>query len=162
MVGRPGVSLARVSLARSLRPITMTGRREVESAATAAIEPAFKIAFGVSIIAQMRVVVGRAGFPQSPRGGHDRARPVDLGQEDGVRPGGRSGNEIILAPWRMRPVDADDDLPAAEAAGARRLGDLPRAATFWSGATKSSRSRISASAANVLAFANALALEPGM
>ena len=37
-----------------------------------------------------------------------------------------------------------------------------RAATFWSGATESSRSRISASAGNVLAFAKALALEPGM
>ena len=58
MVGRPGVSLARVSLARSLRPITITERRELGSAATEAIEPAFKMAFGVSIIAQMRVSSG--------------------------------------------------------------------------------------------------------
>src|ERR1700727_2751907 len=58
MVGRPGVSLARVSLARSFKPITITERRELGSAATEAIEPAFKIAVGVSIIAQMRVSSG--------------------------------------------------------------------------------------------------------
>src|SRR5476649_1213228 len=58
IVGRPGVSRARVSLARSLRPITITARRELGSAATEAIEPAFKMALGVSIIAQMRVSSG--------------------------------------------------------------------------------------------------------
>ena len=36
----------------------MTAKREVGSAATEAIEPAFKIALGVSIIAQMRVLSG--------------------------------------------------------------------------------------------------------
>ncbi len=37
-----------------------------------------------------------------------------------------------------------------------------RAAIFWSGATESSRSKMSASAGKVAAFAKALALEPGM
>ena len=68
--------------------------------------------------------LGRAGLAQRPRGGHDRAGTVDLGQKDRVRPGGRGGGEILVAPGRMRPIDADDDLAAAEAALAHRLGHL--------------------------------------
>ncbi len=68
--------------------------------------------------------VGRAGFAQRPGGGHDRPGTVDLGQEDRVGSGGGGGGEVLVSPWRMRPVDADDDLAAAEAALARRLGDL--------------------------------------
>ena len=116
MVGRPGVSRARVSLARSLRPITRTARREAESAATAAIWPALRIAFGVSIIAQSRVLLRRAVLPHEARGEHDRAGTVDLGQENGVRTGGGGGDQVGRPPRRMRTVHADDDFPAAEVA----------------------------------------------
>ena len=102
----------------------MTERRELGSAATAAIEPAFKMALGVSIIAQMRVALGRLGFAQCPGGDHDRPRAVDLGQEDGVRVRGGSSGEILLAPGRVRPVDSDDDLASAKTARAHRLDDL--------------------------------------
>ena len=102
----------------------MTANRDVGSAATAAIEPAFKTAFGVSIIAHSLVRSGAPEFAERPGGGHDRARPVDLGQENGVRAGGGGGDEIGFSPRRVRPIDTDDDLAPAERADAHGLGDL--------------------------------------
>ncbi len=102
----------------------MTARRELGSAATEAIDPAFKMALGVSIIAQIRRAVRRAGFTQRPGGDHDPSGAVDLRQENGVRSGDGGGDEIVLSPRRVRPVNADDDLTASEAAGAHGLNDL--------------------------------------
>ena len=52
----PGTRRARVSLARSFVPITKPARRVSESRAAAAIDRILKIASGVSIIAQTRVL----------------------------------------------------------------------------------------------------------
>ena len=121
MVGRPGVSLARVSLARSLRPITITERRELGSAATEAIEPAFKMAFGVSIIAQMRVPSGVSASRNARAATIIAPGPSTLGKRMASGLGGGSRGEILLSPGRMRPIDADDDLAPAKAARAHGL-----------------------------------------
>ena len=68
--------------------------------------------------------IWRAGFAQGAGGGHDRPRAVDLGQQNGVRPGAGGSDEILLSPRRMRPIDPDDDLTAAEGACSHGLGDL--------------------------------------
>ena len=52
---RPATCRARVSLARSLVPITKPASRVSASRAAAAISRTLKIAVGVSIIAQMRM-----------------------------------------------------------------------------------------------------------
>src|SRR6478735_5705796 len=52
----PGTSRARVSLARSLVPITKPDKRVSESLAADAIRRTLKIASGVSIIAHTRVL----------------------------------------------------------------------------------------------------------
>ena len=53
---RPGTRRARVSLARSLVPMTKPDSRASESLASAAIDRMLKMASGVSIIAQTRVL----------------------------------------------------------------------------------------------------------
>ena len=62
---RPGTSRARVSLARSLVPMTKPASRVSESCASAASALMLKIACGVSIIAQTRVL--RSVFMSSRR-----------------------------------------------------------------------------------------------
>ena len=53
---RPGTRRARVSLARSLVPMTKPASRDSESRASAAIDRMLKMASGVSIIAHTRVL----------------------------------------------------------------------------------------------------------
>jgi len=77
---------------------------------------------------------------------HDRARTVDLGQQDGVGRGGDRRSQILTAPGRIDAIDANDEFAAALA----------------SGATESSRSRMIASAARLRALAMARGLDPGM
>ena len=64
--------------------------------------------------------VRRAVLPHHPGRVHDRARPVDLRQENGVRAGGGGDDKIVRPPGRVRPIDADDDLTSAEIALDRR------------------------------------------
>ena len=104
--------------------MTITERREFGSAATEAIEPAFKMAFGVSIIAQMRVASGASASRSTRAASHDRPGAVDLGQENGVRPRGGGGDKILLSPGRMRPIDTNDHLASAKSACAHGLCDL--------------------------------------
>jgi len=87
---------------------------------------------------------------------HDRARTVDLGQQDGVGRGGDRRSQILTAPGRIDAIDANDEFAPAKPALARRGGDLA------SGATESSRSRMIASAARLRALAMARGLDPGM
>ncbi len=60
--------------------------------------------------------VRRAVLAHHSGGQHDRPRSVDLGQENGVRPGRGGGDKVLRAPWRMRPIDPDDHLAPAEIA----------------------------------------------
>ena len=64
--------------------------------------------------------VRRAVLPHHPGRVHDRARPVDLRKENGVRAGGGGDDKIVRPPGRVRPIDADDDLTSAEIALDRR------------------------------------------
>ena len=98
MVGRPGVSLARVSLARSLRPMTITERREFGSAATEAIDPAFKMAFGVSIIAQMRVSSGASASRNIRAATMIAPGPSTLGKRMASGFAAAAASEIVLSP----------------------------------------------------------------
>ena len=120
------------------------------------------MAFGVSIIAQMRV---RSGAPASRKvraAAMIAPGPSTLGRRMASGPAAeaamRSSSPHGVCGPLTRITTSRPPKPPARAA----MATSPRAATFWSGATESSRSRISASAANVLAFAKALALEPGM
>ena len=162
IVGRPGVSRARVSLARSLSPITITVRREAESAATAAIEPAFRTAFGVSIIAQIRVFSGAPASRSTRAAAMIAPGPSTLGKRIASGPAAeaaaRSSSPHGVCGPLTRMTTSRPPKPPLRTASVT----CPRAATFWSGATESSRSRMRASAGKVEAFANALALEPGM
>ena len=101
----------------------MTTSREAESAATAAICPAPKMALRGLHHRPDAGSVGGAGFPHNAGGVHDRAGPIDLGQQNGVRTGHRGGDQIVGAPRRVRPVDPDHHFFSAEIAF-HRLGGL--------------------------------------
>ena len=121
---RPGTRRARVSLARSLVPMTKPASRVSESCASAASALMLKIASGVSIIAQTRVF--RSHFMSSRRWPTRSScfDPADLGHQDPVRPGVGGGVEIVGMPGRVDAVDPDEHLALTEAAGLHRVGDL--------------------------------------
>ena len=121
---RPGVSRARVSLARSLRPITSASSRASGSAAVEAIEPADSIAIGVSIIAQSRVFSGAPASRKARAACMIVPGPSTFGSR---MPSGAA--EIAAcrssSPQGVcGPLIADDDFAAAETACLHRLHDL--------------------------------------
>ena len=88
---------------------------------------------------------------------------VHLRHDDRVRAGRRCGSEVGVVPLRAETVDADRQLASAVLAGSRLRRRRSRApASLASGATASSRSRMSASTGSVLAFSRARSLDAGM
>ena len=82
------------------------------------------MAFGVSIIAQRRVLSG-APFSRSARAASMIAPgPSTLGKRMASGPAAAAAIRSVLAPRRVRPVDPDDDLAAAETALAHGRDDL--------------------------------------
>ena len=99
-----------------MRPITSTARREAEIGRHRGdLAPAED---GVRRFHHRPKAgsVGRAVLSQDARSVHNRAWPVDLGQEDGVGPRAGGGDQIRGPPWRVLTVDPDDDFPSAEIA----------------------------------------------
>ena len=96
----PGARRARVSLARSLVPITKQSSRVSTSWAALAISRSARIASGVSIIAHTRVRAGARGDAAAcrPRRG---PRGRNLGDEDRVGSGHSRGRQVVLAPGRI-------------------------------------------------------------
>jgi hypothetical protein len=71
----------------------------------------------------------------------------DLGDDDGVRTGSADRGEVLLVPRRTQPVHANGELTHTVCVGTAAAQASSRAVAFPSGATASSRSRISASPA---------------
>ena len=100
------------------------------------------------------------------RAGAGRSTRAAAGSRSSA-PGSRRARRVAAAsdrrlPGRVEAVDADDDFARAEPAGATASMTCSRAAALASGATESSRSRMTASAGRVRAFSIARAFEPGM
>ena len=121
---RPGTRRARVSLARSLVPITKPDRRNSESFASAAIDRILKMASGVSIIAQMRDFVIAMHVEQAAAEHFEHVRIGYFRHQDSVGRGVGGGGEVVGMPGRVDAVDADEHLARAEAAGFDGVGDL--------------------------------------
>ena len=121
---RPGTNRARVSFARSLRPITSTSRRAIGSAAVAAIEPALENRHRRLHHRPEPGLLRRAGVAERARRQHDPAGTVDLGEQNCIRRGGDRGFQVRLAPRRVSAVHAHDHFAGPEAAFAHCLHDL--------------------------------------
>ena len=140
-------------------PITSTVRRSE----AAAISSAWSMAYGVSTIAQSLVCSGAPVGHHRLHEGEHGVGAVDLGYDDRVRPGGARGGHVVGVPLGVGAVDADRELAAAVRRRWRAAAHAAsRAASLASGATASSRSRISPSQGRVLAFSSARSLELGM
>ena len=159
---RPGSRRARVSLARSLVPITKPARRVSESLAVAAISRTLKIAVGVSIIAQMRVcrfacrLSRRAPIRSGWSGVDTLGTRIASGAAATAAVRSSANHGVSMPLTRMNTSRAPK--PPAFTAATTWL----RAVSLASGATASSRSRITPSAGSVFAFSSARAFEPGM
>ena len=159
---RPGTSRARVSLARSLVPMTKPASRVSESCASAASALMLKIASGVSIIAQMRVL--RSIFMSSrrwPTRSSCSTLPIfgtRMASGAACAAAARSSacHGVSMALTRMN-TSREPKPPAFTASATCR-----RACSLASGATASSRSRMTPSAGSVRAFSMARAFDPGM
>ena len=159
---RPGTRRARVSLARSLVPMTKPASRVSESCASAASALMLKIASGVSIIAQMRVL--RSHFMSSRR--WPTRSSVSTRPTFGTRmPSGpawaaalrSSACQGVSMPLTRMNTSRPPKPPAFTASAT-----CWRACSLASGATASSRSRITPSTGRVRAFSMARAFDPGM
>jgi hypothetical protein len=159
---RAGTKRARVSLARSLRPMTSTSSRELGSAATAAIEPACRIAIGVSIIAHSRTRSGAPASRNSRAACMTEPGPSILGRRIASGPAAaaaaRSSRPHIVWEALTRMMISRPPNPPARTSATT----WSRAAALASGATESSRSRMTASAGRLRALAIARGFEPGM
>ncbi len=162
MGARPGVIFARVSLAKSLVPITKAASLVSTSAAAAAISRALSMASGVSIIAHTRILwsalmsMSRSAtsskWPGLDTLGTSTASGLALATM--LRSSSHHGVSSAL----MRTMISRAPNPPA----VRASKTSPRAVAFASGATESSRSRMTASAGSVRAFSIARAFDPGM
>ena len=155
---RPGTCSAYSSLARSFVPITST----VSRSDAAAISSACSIARGVSTMAQREVWSGAPWAAIAST----RARTSSADETFGTTiPSGPAAHAAarssachsVSAPLTRMVTSRRPYAPDAAAAHA-----ASRAAGFASGATASSRSRISASHGIVFAFSSARSLEDGM
>ena len=104
--------------------MTKQARREPGWREAAAISPTLRMASGVSIMAHSRVLSGAPALASAVAGAGDVGAGAGLRQQDGVGRRRRGGGEIGLAPGRVEPVDADDELALAIAAGLDRVADL--------------------------------------
>ena len=112
---RPGTMRARISLARSLVPITRQDSRVSMSCATAAIAAALRIAAGVSIIAQT-LVLWSAPMSISRSARFSSMTGCDtFGHQDRVGPHVMDHVDVGEPPFGVEPVDADHDLARTEA-----------------------------------------------
>ena len=159
---RPGAIFARVSLARSLVPITNAARRVSTSLAAAAMSRALSMASGVSIIAHTRIfwsalMSTRRSATSSRWSALDTfgtSTASGLALATALR---SSSHHCVSRPLMRTITSRAPKAPALTASETWR-----RAAAFASGATESSRSRMTASVGKVRAFSMARALEPGM
>ena len=121
---RPGTNRARVSLARSLVPMTKPASRVSESCASAASAAMLKIACRrLDHRPDPGLQIG-LHVEQALADPFELRHLRDLRDQDGVRPGMRRGIEIVGMPRRVDAVDPDEHLARAEAAGLHRLDDL--------------------------------------
>ena len=155
---RPGTCSAYSSLTRSLVPIT----KQVSRSDARAMLSTSRIGDRGLDHRPEHGVVGRA----VPLEGGDQLAhlggAVDLGYDDRVGAGLRGGPEVVVVPLGADAVDPDGERTAAVLAARHGRCAASRAAGLASGATASSRSKITASIGSVLAFSSALALELGM
>src|ERR1700704_665935 len=107
MGARPGTMRARVSLARSLVPITKPVSRLSESAALAASARMLKMAAGVSIMAHSRT-------RRSVWVSNSRCAIISI----------CSGVDIVAKPRRVERVEPNDHLAMPESPGAHGLCHL--------------------------------------
>jgi hypothetical protein len=154
--------LVRVSLARSLVPIMKPARRVSPSRATAAMSAALRMAIGVSIIAHSQI---RWPAARPVSRAVTACRSVDFDTLGTRIPSGpawaaacRSSIPHAVSRPLMRTITSRAPKPRAATAAMT----WSRAAALASGATASSRSRMTASQGSVFAFSRALALAPGM
>jgi hypothetical protein len=121
-----------------------------------------KIASGVSIIAQTRVL--RSHFMSSRRWpiSSSVSTWTDLRHQDAVRPGVGGGVEIISVPRRLDAVDPDEHLAPAEAAGLHRVGDLLAGLLLGLGRHRILEIEDHAVGRQGAAFSMARAFDPGM
>ena len=155
---RPGTCSAYSSLTRSLVPIT----KQLSRCDPRAIARASRMAIGVSIIAQSVVWSGAPYLSRASTSWATSAALLTLGTTTASGPAcaaasrSASCHSVPMPLTRMvrvrRPYSPLDAAAAADS----------RAAGLASGATASSRSKITASIGSVLAFSSALALELGM
>ena len=78
-----------------------------------AISSTCRMPRGVSIMHQIARLGRRAGEIQHVQRAAHRVRTLDLGQQDRVGAGPRHGVEVGVAPGRVQPVDAHDQLAPA-------------------------------------------------
>ena len=157
---RSGVIRARYSLARSLVPMTKVVR--CERVAAAAISWMLRIASGISIITQSaKPSAAPADFSAASSRSISRAL-VTLGASTACAP---AATAISRSAWPhsvsrpfIRTTSSRGPYPPAFNAAAMAA----RASALASGATASSRSRISVSARISRAFSSARVLAPGM
>src|SRR6516164_975455 len=159
---RPGVIFARVSLARSLVPITKAARRVSTSLVAAAMSRALSMASGVSIIAQTRIfwsaLMSTRRSPTSSRWlGLDTfgtSTASGLALATALR---SSSHHSVSRPLMRTMTSRAPKEPVVTASNI-----CWRAAALPSGATESSRSRMTASAGKVRALSIARALDAGI
>ena len=130
--------------------------------ASAAIDRMLKMASGVSIIAQTRVLWSAAHVEQAAADHLEHFRVGYFRHQNGVGRGVRGGGEIVGVPGRIDAVDADEHLARAEAAGLDRVDDLLARGLLGVGRHRILEVEDDAVDGKVLAFSKARALEPGM
>src|SRR5215211_1641108 len=162
MGARPGTMRVRVSLAMSLVPITKPESRVSESRAQAAMAAALRMASGVSIITHTRVRrsvwVSNNRCPMSSSWPGVETFGTRIASGAAAPAADRSSGPHSVSIPLMRMNTSRCPKPAAFTAATT----WRRASTLASGATESSRSRMTPSTARLRAFSTARAFDPGM
>ena len=155
---RPGTCAACSSLARSLVPITSTVRRSDAAAMLAQSS----IAWGVSTMAQILVCSGAPPAWSPASMAATSAGEFTLGTTTAAGPAAAAAARSSACQSVSSPFTRMVSSRLPYSPEVRAATTLSRASALASGATASSRSRISESADSPLAFSSARVLAPGM
>jgi hypothetical protein len=116
-IGASGVIFARVSLARSLVPITKAVSPGLDIPRRGCDLLALSMASGVSIIAQMRIFWSALMSTRRSATSSRWLGPDTFGTSTGVRLRLGCGVEIVEPPFGIEAIDANDDFARTEPAG---------------------------------------------